>query len=492
MIKRSIAAVIVTMGLIVAASSAHAFKLGIIAFQMSSETHARVANAAADAAKGLGWQVQILNSEGSLPKHSEQIEAMIQAKVDGLIIAMGKPVEADAQLAAAQKAGIPVITTVAGTSPHTLFDIQVNDYQIGAQATLYLLSKLNYTGAILTERYENNVASRIRGKVLDVVLSENPSVKVLGSHSMARTASWQEDVRSGMQALILRNQGKFQGVWASFDGQAYVIDDLLQGAGPEEGRRRARQHRRRTRKLSPDQGSRQPAHRDRGHSVRADRPHRGREDERYRRQEGAEESGGQRPVSVDGCGARRCVERRPDAEVGAAGRSIRLAPLLRLVGIGKRYGAVEALAGVDLDVAAGEVVAICGDNGAGKSTLIRIVSGAHEPSEGTIEIDGRPVVFALADRRARAQAWRRSTRIWPSPRGCPIWQNVFVGAELTRRLAARRAHPRQARDARRVVPLSRAPQGRHPRHRSRRSSGCPAASGRPWRSPARSTGMRAS
>ena len=71
MIKRSIAAIVVTMGLIVAAPSAHAFKLGIIAFQMSSETHARVANAAAEAAKSLGWQVQILNSEGSLPKHAE-------------------------------------------------------------------------------------------------------------------------------------------------------------------------------------------------------------------------------------------------------------------------------------------------------------------------------------------------------------------------------------------------------------------------------------
>ena len=79
------------------------------------------------------------------------------------------------------------------------------------------------------------MASRIRGKVLDVVLSENPSVKVLGSHSMARTASWQEDVRSGMQALILRNQGKFQGVWASFDGQAYVIDDLLRAQGLKKG-----------------------------------------------------------------------------------------------------------------------------------------------------------------------------------------------------------------------------------------------------------------
>jgi simple sugar transport system substrate-binding protein/ribose transport system substrate-binding protein len=234
MLKKFAVATLVTMAVLIAAP-AQAFKLGIIAFQMSSETHARVANAAADAAKALGWQVQVLNSEGSLPKHAEQIEAMIQSKVDGLIIAMGKPVEADAQLAAAKKAGIPVITTVAGTSPHTLFDIQVNDYQIGAQAALYLLSKINYNGAILTERYENNVASRIRGKVLDIVLSENTAVKVLGSHSMARTASWQEDVRNGMQALILRNQGKFQGVWASFDGQAYVIDDLLKAQGLKKG-----------------------------------------------------------------------------------------------------------------------------------------------------------------------------------------------------------------------------------------------------------------
>jgi len=220
---------------ILAASSASAFKIGIIAFQMSAETHARCSNSAADAAKKLGWQVQQLNSEGSLPKHAEQIEAMIQAKVDGLILCMGKPIEADAQFAEVKKAGIPLVTVVSGTSPYSLFDIQVNDYVGGAQATMYLLSKMSYKGEILTARFEQNVASRIRGKELDVILSENPSVKVLGSHSMARTASWRDDVRNGMQALILRNQGKFQGVWASFDGQAYVIDDLLKAQGMKKG-----------------------------------------------------------------------------------------------------------------------------------------------------------------------------------------------------------------------------------------------------------------
>ena len=111
-----------------------------------------------------------------------------------------------------------------------------------------------------------------------------------------------------------------------------------------------------------------------------------------------------------------------------------MAPLLRLAGIGKRYGAVEALTGVDLEIAAGEVVAICGDNGAGKSTLIRIVSGAHEPSQGTIELDGRAVVFSSPIDALKSGIATIYQDLALAPR-LPIWQNVFVGAELTRRLA---------------------------------------------------------
>ncbi|MEO8752519.1 MAG: ATP-binding cassette domain-containing protein [Casimicrobiaceae bacterium] len=108
-------------------------------------------------------------------------------------------------------------------------------------------------------------------------------------------------------------------------------------------------------------------------------------------------------------------------------------PLLRLSGIGKRYGAVEALRDVDLDVMAGEVVALCGDNGAGKSTLIRIVSGAHEPSAGRMEIDGRAVVFASPIAALGAGVATIYQDLALAPR-LPIWQNVFVGAELTRKL----------------------------------------------------------
>jgi len=224
------AAALVALG-----QSASAFEVGIIGFQFTSETHARVANAAAAAAEAKGWDVTLLNSEGSLPKHAEQFDALIAKKVDAIIVAMGKPVEADAQFQAAKEAGIPVITVQSGASPYALFDIQTNEYKVGAEAALYLLGQLGYQGDIVTARFDLNVASRIRGKLLDVVLSENQGVKELGAFSMARTQSWRDDVRAGMQALLLQNQGNIDGVWASFDGQAYIIDDLLQAQGVKKG-----------------------------------------------------------------------------------------------------------------------------------------------------------------------------------------------------------------------------------------------------------------
>ncbi|MGE5234999.1 MAG: ATP-binding cassette domain-containing protein, partial [Acidobacteriota bacterium] len=66
---------------------------------------------------------------------------------------------------------------------------------------------------------------------------------------------------------------------------------------------------------------------------------------------------------------------------------------LRAWGIRKSFGHVRALDGVDFELRPREIHAIVGDNGAGKSTLIKIFAGALRPDAGSIEIDGRPVVF---------------------------------------------------------------------------------------------------
>jgi D-xylose transport system ATP-binding protein len=66
-------------------------------------------------------------------------------------------------------------------------------------------------------------------------------------------------------------------------------------------------------------------------------------------------------------------------------------PLLRLAGVGKNFGPVEALHGVDLDIPAGQVTALLGDNGAGKSTLIKCISGIHATDRGAMYWQGRQI-----------------------------------------------------------------------------------------------------
>ena len=66
-------------------------------------------------------------------------------------------------------------------------------------------------------------------------------------------------------------------------------------------------------------------------------------------------------------------------------------PVLALRGVSKRFGAVQALTDVELEVHAGEVVALVGDNGAGKSTLVKTIAGVHPIDEGVIEWEGGPV-----------------------------------------------------------------------------------------------------
>ncbi len=107
--------------------------------------------------------------------------------------------------------------------------------------------------------------------------------------------------------------------------------------------------------------------------------------------------------------------------------------ILELRQLTKRYGAVQALRGVDIDVREGEVLAICGDNGAGKSTLIKVVSGAHAMSSGQLLLSGRALRWSSPHDALSNGVATIYQDLALAPR-LSVWQNVFIGAELRRRV----------------------------------------------------------
>ena len=106
-------------------------------------------------------------------------------------------------------------------------------------------------------------------------------------------------------------------------------------------------------------------------------------------------------------------------------------PFLRATGITKRFGALTALADVDLDIQAGEVLALLGDNGAGKSTFIKILAGAHPPSGGQLAVNGEAVAFSSPKDAATAGIATIFQELALSE-NLSISENVFLGRELKR------------------------------------------------------------
>ena len=132
-------------------------------------------------------------------------------------------------------------------------------------------------------------------------------------------------------------------------------------------------------------------------------------------------------------------------------------PLLALKDVSKRFGAVQALDGVDLEIHAGEVVGLVGDNGAGKSTLVKIISGIYSPDHGEISMDGVPVAIRTPE-DATQLGIATVYQDLALADNLDVVANLFLGREERSRGPARATWQidETAMDARAVAPFAQA------------------------------------
>jgi len=121
-----------------------------------------------------------------------------------------------------------------------------------------------------------------------------------------------------------------------------------------------------------------------------------------------------------------------EAPKGASPAGDGAEPLMKLRGIDKHFGPVQALYGVNLDLPAGQVTGLCGDNGAGKSVLTRTIAGVHHPDHGQIYFEGQPV-HIRSTRDASALGIETVYQDLALADNLDIVQNMFLGRERLRR-----------------------------------------------------------
>ncbi|MDM0084027.1 amino acid ABC transporter ATP-binding protein [Variovorax sp. J31P179] len=130
------------------------------------------------------------------------------------------------------------------------------------------------------------------------------------------------------------------------------------------------------------------------------------------------------------------VAEAPASEAAAAAR-VSAAPIVRITALRKSYGSNEVLKGIDLEVRRGEVIAIIGKSGSGKSTLLRCINGLEVFQEGSLTVDGKPLLhesaMAMRELRQRVGMIFQSFNLFPH---LTVGRNVMLAPTLVKKRSA--------------------------------------------------------
>ena len=148
-----------------------ATSLGVIGFQLADAAAERAASAIEASGQDKGWEVSLADAQGSGADLSAQILKALGAGANALILVKAPLSELAGPLKEAAAKKVPVISVMSGTSPGVLMDVTVNEYVVGAELATELLGLMTYTGSVAMVRDQSRVATRIRGKLMDLVLA---------------------------------------------------------------------------------------------------------------------------------------------------------------------------------------------------------------------------------------------------------------------------------------------------------------------------------
>ena len=289
-----------TLGLVLLAAPAGATVLGIITPEQAGEAATRAAKAAQASAEEKAWTVE--------QRSGAAASDLARVKVDALLLVMVRPEAQAATVEAARKAGVPVVTVLAGASPQAAFDVTVNQYVAGAQIGAYLLGLADYRGPLVELRADAEPGAKARARVLELMLQEAPDVQSLGSLQRASGDRWQDALKRGLEQKLQQAGSGPLAVWAATDELALAAEQVLKAAGYGRDRVRAGRDGRDGRRLRPAARPGRAAGGHARHPLRASRRGRGRRARRPDRRD-ARKAGDARPLPLHRAGAGRPQQR---------------------------------------------------------------------------------------------------------------------------------------------------------------------------------------
>jgi len=218
------------LGVVTSTYAATPPTVAYVTANMNATSQVRSLNAFVALGKEKGWRVLTADAKGSWPALADQIENYVQMGVDVIVVAMSDLPSIQPAIESANKAGIPVISIDSGVAEGVAVDITTDNFVMGSKISSFMMDMLDHKGNIIVFKFLEHHGTRKRGRALDMVLTENPEVKVLATHNLP-PAGFMQDAQARMETYITQFGDQIDAVWCPWDGPAMAVAMALEAAG---------------------------------------------------------------------------------------------------------------------------------------------------------------------------------------------------------------------------------------------------------------------